>query len=153
MPSINTSRQKLNELVGTRAGMLKAAQDALDKGNQLEYKAQLDKAKALNGQIDELQGLVKEFDRYDIAHAPLYGNDPYDMKDMGERLQNHERVSFNPMDVLKQIKRPQDSLTFGGTLVQPTGGGSEVHDGFVEKLIWAVVAAVAGFFLAQIGLG
>lgn len=130
MPSINTSRQKLNELVGTRAGMLKAAQDALDKGNQLEYKAQLDKAKALNGQIDELQGLVKEFDRYDIAHAPLYGNDPYDMKDMGERLQNHERVSFNPMDVLKQIKRPQDSLTFGGTLVQPTGGGSEVHDGF-----------------------
>ena len=130
MPSINTSRQKLNELVGTRAGMLKAAQDALDKGNQLEYKAQLDSAKALNGQIDELQGLVKEFDRYDIAHAPLYGNDPYDMKDMGERLQNHERVSFNPMDVLKQIKRPQDSLTFGGTLVQPTGGGSEVHDGF-----------------------
>lgn len=106
MPSINTSRQKLNELVGTRAGMLKAAQDALDKGNQLEYKAQLDKAKALNSQIDELQGLVKEFDRYDIAHAPLYGNDPYDMKDMGERLQNHERVSFNPMDVLKQIKRP-----------------------------------------------
>ena len=26
-------------------------------------------------------------------------------------------------------------------------------DTLVEKLIWAVVAAVAGFFLAQIGLG
>ena len=26
-------------------------------------------------------------------------------------------------------------------------------DNLVEKLIWAVVAAVAGFFLAQIGLG
>lgn len=36
------------------------------------------------------------------------------------------------MDVLKQIKRPQDSLTFGGTLVQPTGSGSEVHDGFLD---------------------
>lgn len=130
MANINTSRQKLNELVGTRAGMLKAAQDALDKGNQLEYKAQLEKAKALNGQIDELQGLCKEFDRYDIAHAPVYGTDPYDLKDMGERLMARERVSFQPQDVLNEMKRPQDSLTWSGDLVQPTGGGSEIHDGF-----------------------
>lgn len=131
MSNIHTSRQKLNELVGQRAKLLNAAQDALNSGNTLEYKAKLEAAKAMNSQIDELQGLCKEFDRYDISKAPVYDTrDPYDLKDMGERLKNHERVSFSPQDVLKSIGRPQDSLTWTGQLVQPTGGGSEVHDGF-----------------------
>ena len=85
----------------------------------------------MNSQIDELQGLCKEFDRYDIAKAPVYDtSDPYDLKDMGERLKAHERVSFRPQDILKSIARPQDGLTWTGQLVQPTGGGSEIHDGF-----------------------
>lgn len=131
MPSIHTSRQKLNELAGQRAQLLTAAQDALTQGNTLEYKAKLEAAKAMNGQIDELQGLCREFDRYDIARAPVYDTkDPYDLKDMGERLKNHERVSFRPQDILKAMGRAQNGLTWTGQLVQPTGGGSEVHDGF-----------------------
>lgn len=131
MSNIHTSRQKLNELAGQRAQLLNAAQDALNSGNTLEYKAKLEAAKAMNSQIDELQGLCKEFDRYDIAKAPVYDtSDPYDLKDMGERLKNHERVSFSPQDIRKTIGRPQDGLTWTGQLVQPTGGGSEIHDGF-----------------------
>lgn len=131
MSNIHTSRQKLNELAGQRAQLLNAAQDALNSGNTLEYKAKLEAAKAMNSQIDELQGLCKEFDRYDISKAPVYDTeDPYDLKDMGERLKAHERVSFRPQDILKSMDRPQNSLTWTGQLVQPTGGGSEIHDGF-----------------------
>lgn len=131
MSNIHTSRQKLNELAGQRAQLLNAAQDALNSGNTLEYKAKLEAAKAMNSQIDELQGLCKEFDRYDIAKAPVYDtSDPYDLKDMGERLKAHERVSFSPQDIRKTIGRAQDGLTWTGQLVQPTGGGSEIHDGF-----------------------
>ena len=131
MSNIHTSRQKLNGLAGQRAQLLNAAQDALNSGNTLEYKAKLEAAKAMNSQIDELQGLCKEFDRYDIAKAPVYDtSDPYDLKDMGERLKAHERVSFSPQDIRKAIGRPQNGLTWTGQIVQPTGGGSEIHDGF-----------------------
>lgn len=141
MSNIHTSRQKLNELAGQRAQLLNAAQDALNSGNTLEYKAKLEAAKAMNSQIDELQDLCKEFDRYDISKAPVYDTeDPYDLKDMGERLKAHERVSFRPQDILKTLGRSQDGLktlgraqdglTWTGQLVQPTGGGSEIHDGF-----------------------
>lgn len=126
--NINTNRQKLNELISQRAAHLEAAKAALDKGDSLEYKACLEKAKAMNGQIEEIQGLVKEFDRYDMARAPKYGTGEKDLQDMGERLMAHERVSFDPADVLKTL-RPRDSLVFSGEIVQPTGGGSEIHDG------------------------
>lgn len=127
--NINTNRQKLDELLSQRAAHLEAAKAALDKGDSLEYKACLDKAKGMNSQIEEIQGLVKEFDRFDIAKAPKYGTDAYDLKDMGERLRAHERVAFSPETVLNAL-RPKDGLNFSGTLITPTGAGSQVHDGF-----------------------
>lgn len=127
--NINTNRQKLNELLAQRAAHLEAAKNALDKDDNLEYRACMDKAKGLNAQIDDIQGLVKEFDKYDMAKAPKYGTDKYDLKDMGERLMAHERVAFEPAAVL-DVLRPKDSLNFSGNLVTPTGAGSEVHDGF-----------------------
>lgn len=125
--NIGTTRQKMNDLMGQRAEKLKAAQEALDSGNRLDYQARLKEAQGFNAQIDDLQAMVAEFDKYDIAHAPVYGDGPKDLEEMGKALAAHERVAFQPRDVLEGLRT--NSLTFTGTLVSPTGGGSDIHDG------------------------
>nr|DAH20926.1 MAG TPA: major capsid protein [Caudoviricetes sp.] len=125
--NIGTTRQKMNDLMGQRAEKLKAAQEALDSGNRLDYQARLKEAQGFNAQIDDLQAMVKEFDKYDIAHAPVFGADRKDLEEMGKALAAHERVAFQPRDVLEGLRT--NSLTFTGTLVSPTGGGSDIHDG------------------------
>ena len=125
--NIGTTRQKMNDLMGQRAEKLKAAQEALDSGNRLDYQARLKEAQGFNAQIDDLQAMVKEFDKYDIAHAPVFGAGRQDLEEMGKALAAHERVAFQPRDVLEGLRT--NSLTFTGTLVSPTGGGSDIHDG------------------------
>ena len=125
--NIGTTRQKMNDLMGQRAEKLKAAQEALDSGNRLDYQARLKEAQGFNAQIDDLQAMEKEFDKYDIAHAPVFGADRKDLEEMGKALAAHERVAFQPRDVLEGLRT--NSLTFTGTLVSPTGGGSDIHDG------------------------
>lgn len=125
--NIGTTRQKMNDLMGQRAEKLKAAQEALDSGNRLDYQARLKEAQGFNAQIDDLQAMVAEYDKYDIAHAPVFGTDRKDMEEMGKALAAHERVAFQPRDVLEGLRT--NSLTFTGTLVSPTGGGSDIHDG------------------------
>lgn len=125
--NIGTTRQKMNDLMGQRAEKLKAAQEALDSGNRLDYQARFKEAQGFNAQIDDLQAMVKEFDKYDIAHAPVFGADRKDLEEMGKALAAHERVAFQPRDVLEGLRT--NSLTFTGTLVSPTGGGSDIHDG------------------------
>lgn len=125
--NIGTTRQKMNDLMGQRAAKLKAAQEALDSGNRLDYQARLKEAQGFNAQIDDLQAMVAEYDKYDIAHAPVFGADRKDMEEMGRALAAHERVAFQPRDVLEGLRT--NSLTFTGTLVSPTGGGSDIHDG------------------------
>lgn len=129
MPNINigTNRQKLNELLGQRATLLSAAQTDLDQGNRLDYLAKLEQARGMNSQIDDLQALVNEYDKYDIAHAPVYGTDRYDLEDMGRSLIAGKRVSFDPQNVLHALRT--NSVNFSGQIVSPTGGGGSVQDG------------------------
>ena len=51
----------------------------------------------------------------------------------------------------EQVADTVDKLD--GKVTALEGKPGKRWDNLVEKLIWAVVAAVAGFFLAQIGLG
>lgn len=129
MPNINlgTSRARMNELIGSRADLLSVAERELAAGNNAEYKSNLEKAKALNAQIDDLKAVVDEYDRYDVKHAPMFGSDDHDMKAMGEHLMAGERVNFMPRDVLNAIRT--NSVTFSGSLVAPTGGSSQINDG------------------------
>lgn len=125
--NIGTNRQKMYDLKGQRAELLKQAQEALDEGNRLDYQAAMDKAKGFNAQIDDLQAMVKEYDRYDIAHAPVYGTGKQDLEEMGKAFAAHERVAFQPKDVMEGLRT--NAMTFTGQLVSPTGGGGDVHDG------------------------
>ena len=131
MPNITlgTSRARLNDLKSQRATILENAERELNAGNLNEHKSLMEKAKAMNGQIDDLDNLVKEYDRYDIAHAPKFGNDTKDMAEMGKMLIAGERVGF-AADVVKQALVSNAATTFSGELVTPTGGSSRVNDGF-----------------------
>ena len=104
--NIGTTRQKMNDLMGQRAEKLKAAQEALDSGNRLDYQARLKEAQGFNAQIDDLQAMVAEYDKYDIAHAPVYGDGPKNLEEMGKALAAHERVAFQPRDVLEGLVTP-----------------------------------------------
>lgn len=130
MPNITlgTSRARLNDLKSQRASYLESAEKELTAGNTSEYKSWMDKAQALNPQIEDLNNLVKEYDRYDIAHAPKFGNDAKDMKEMGQMLMAGERVGF-ASDVVKQALVSNAATTFSGDLVAPTGGSSQINDG------------------------
>ena len=131
MPNINlgTSRAKLNDLKSQRATHLENAEKELNAGNTAEYKVLLAKAQAMNPQIEDLESLVKEYDRYDIAHAPKFGNDPKDQKAMGEMLMAGERVGF-AADVVKQALVSNAATLFSGNIVAPTGGSTNINDGF-----------------------
>lgn len=130
MPNITlgTSRARLNDLKSQRASFLENAEKQLNAGNNAEYKSLMAKAQELNPQIEDLDNLVKEYDRYDIAHAPKFGNDAKDLKEMGNMLLAGERVGF-ATDLVKQAL-VKNAVTFSGELVAPTGGSSQVHDGF-----------------------
>ena len=130
MPNITlgTSRARLNDLKSQRASYLENAEKELNAGNNSEYKSLMAKAQELNPQIEDLNNLVKEYDRYDIAHAPKFGNDAKDMKEMGQMLMAGERVGF-ATDVVKQALVSNAATTFSGDLVAPTGGSSQINDG------------------------
>lgn len=127
--ALGTSRARLNDLKSQRATILENAEKELTAGNLNEHKSLMDKAKAMNPEIENLDALVKEYDRYDIAHAPKFGNDPKDMKAMGEMLIAGERVGF-ASDIVKQALVSNAATVFSGDLVAPTGGSSQINDGF-----------------------
>lgn len=131
MPNITlgTSRARLNDLKSQRATILENAEKELTAGNLNEHKSLMAKAQAMNPEIENLDALVKEYDRYDIANAPKFGNDPKDMKVMGEMLLAGERVGF-ASDIVKQALVSNAATVFSGDLVAPTGGSSQINDGF-----------------------
>lgn len=63
-------RQKLYDLKAQRAKFISAAEMALEDGNQEEYRANMDSAKALNEKLDELQADLTEAERYDNLVPP-----------------------------------------------------------------------------------
>lgn len=135
MPNITlgTSRARLNDLKSQRATILESAEKELTAGNLSEHKSLMDKAKAMNPEIENLDALVKEYDRYDIVHAPKFGDDAKDMKEMGQMLMAGERVGFTS-DVVKQALVSNTATVFSGDIVAPTGGSSQINDGFNAQI-------------------
>lgn len=127
--TIGTSRARLNDLKSQRAGILENAETQLNLGNVQEYKSLLAKAQSMNPEIEDLGTLVAEFDRYDIKHAPQFGDDAYDLKNMGEMLAAGERVGFKP-DAVKKALISNSATVFSDNLVAPVGGSTQVNDGF-----------------------
>ena len=125
-------RQRLNDLQAQHANHVAAAQDALNKNDQSAYKAAMDKITALNAEIEPIQAVVREMDRYAAAGAPAFGSGRKDMEEMGKLLAAHQPVKLDLAQHFGGLR--QDSTTLAtGTLVQPQGAGSEIRDGFAGQ--------------------
>lgn len=122
------ARKERENLLQRRANFLKEAEACKNAGDNAGYKANMDEAKALNTQIDELNEQVNEADRYAQTHAPKFGSDRKDLEEMGRCMMAGERVSIDIVDVAASLRRNEGVSM--GTMVTPAGGGSEIHDGF-----------------------
>ena len=134
MPMFDNSRRQLNDLMGQRANFLAAAETAQLAGNSDEFRAQMDRATALNPQIDDLQAIIAEADRYAEANAPTFTpgqTSRRDMAEMGRILAAREPVK---LDLREFLPRMNSTTLATGTLVAPVGAGSEVRSGFTSQI-------------------
>ena len=133
MPKFENSRKERDNLLARRANHLKAAEDFREKGDNTNYQSELKKAKDLNPQIDDLNALIDEADRYTKDHAPKFGSDRKDREEMGRMLMARESVKIDVVDVLADFRRNEGTLV-SGSIVTPQGGGSQIHDGFAGQV-------------------
>lgn len=126
------ARKERDNLMQRRAGFLQAAENFKNAGDTAGYKAEMDKAKALNTQIDELNEQVQEADRYAQIHAPKFGSDRKDLTEMGKALLAKERVKIDIVDVAASLRRNEGIGL--NTVATPGGAGAEVRDGFVGQV-------------------
>lgn len=127
------ARKERDNLIQRRAGFLQAAENFKTAGDTAGYKAEMDKAKALNTQIDELNEQVQEADRYAQIHAPKFGSDRKDLTEMGKAMAAGERVKIDVEDVFASMRRNEGTL-LSSPVVTPQGGGADIHDGFAGQV-------------------
>ena len=127
------ARKERDNLMQRRAGFLQAAENYKNAGDTAGYKAEMDKAKALNTQIDELNEQVQEVDRYAQIHAPKFGSDRKDLTEMGKAMAAGERVKIDVVDVFASMRRNEGTL-LSSPVVTPQGGGANIHDGFAGQV-------------------
>lgn len=126
------NRRNYYALMNRRAGYLAAAEEAMNRGDTAELKAQMAKAKELDPQLDDMNALMAEQDRYDREHAPKFGTGARDLEEMGRALRAHEAVRFNVGELLTARR---DSVTVAtGSIVAPVGAGTEIRDGFAGQV-------------------
>lgn len=120
-------RRKLNDLMNQRTAQLTAAETALNAGNQEEYNSAMEKVRNLNGEIQRINDLIAEQER-EVANRPPSHAEQLDMaEDRGAALMRGEAVTFSAADVRRGLVNQTTIAT--GTLVEPTGVGSAIHDG------------------------
>lgn len=127
------ARKERDNLIQRRAGFLQAAENFKNAGDTAGYKTEMDKAKALNAQIDELNEQVQESDRYAQIHAPKFGSDRKDLTEMGKAMAAGERVKIDVEDVFASMRRNEGTL-LSSPVVTPQGGGANIHDGFAGQV-------------------
>lgn len=132
MPMFENTRKERDNLLKRRSDFLKEAEAEQAKGNTAAAKAAMDNAKALNGQIDDMNDMIAEADRYVRDHAPKFGAAQKDLEEMGQAMRAGERVRIDVADVLNNL-RANEGVSLG-SMVTPTGAGSDIHDGFAGQV-------------------
>ena len=119
-------KRKLIDLSNQRAQLLKDAEAALTAGNTADYDAAMEKVTNLNTEIQRIQNLLAEQERHLMEQQPT----PAEARDMAEErgvaLMRGDQVKFSAFEVRRAILNQTTLAT--GSLVQPTGVGSEIRD-------------------------
>lgn len=129
MPNFETSRKERDNLMARRATYLQSAEDYRAKGDTVNYQTELKKAKDLNSQIDDLNAVIEEADRYARDRAPKFGTDRKDLTEMGNAIIAGQRVKIDVQDVFASMRRNEGTL-LSSSVVMPQGGSATIHDGF-----------------------
>lgn len=123
-----TLRQKLMDLTNERAGLLDTAAAALEADNKADYDAAMEKITNLNSKIKDVQDLLREQDRKAMEAPAPSGSEAKDIaEERGQALLRGDRVDLPVNEVRREVTNSVTLAT--GTLVQPTGAGSNIRDG------------------------
>lgn len=118
-------RRKLIDLANQRNSALQAAEAALQANNQADYTSAMERVANLNTDIQQIQDLITEQERNIDMRQPS-GAEARDMaEERGALLMRGDAINFSASEVRRAI----NSVTVAsGTLVEPTGAGSEIRD-------------------------
>ncbi len=119
-------KKKLIDLADQRARALDAADAALAANDQAAYDAAMEQVGNLNDEIKKVQDLLAEQQRKLDTQRP----DAAEQRDMaeerGECLRRGDEVTFTAQEVRRAVMNATTLAT--GTLVEPTGAGSNIRD-------------------------
>ena len=131
-------RRKMNDLMAKRAGLLAEAEAAYKSGDHDAYTAKMTAIGNVNTEINEVKALIDEQDRQFMAKAPDAREEAEKAQERGAALLKGGEVKFSADDVRKAVTLAT------GTLVEPTGVGSDVRDiigGAVSSIVDQVSVA------------
>lgn len=139
-------RRQLTEKLQERTALLEKAEGLLQDGKREEYRAEMDKVKAMNGEIGDLKALIEEQDRKFMEKAPDLAEERDKAAERGNLLMKGQEVKFSALEVAKALFLPQrgveKSVTLAtGTLAQPTGAGTNIRDN-LEGRVGAIIDQV-----------
>lgn len=115
-------RRKMNDLMAKRAGLLAEAEAAYNSGDREAYTAKMTAIGNVNTEINEVKALIDEQDRQFLAKAPDAREEAEKAQERGNALMKGGEVKFSTIEVRKAITLAT------GTLAQPTGVGTDIHD-------------------------
>lgn len=126
-------RRKMTEKLQERTALLEKAEGLLQEGKQEEYRAEMEKVKAMNGELADLKGLIEEQDRKFMEKAPDLAEEKDKAEERGNALMKGHEVKFSALEVAKSLFLPQAAVEKAvtlatGTLAQPTGAGANIRD-------------------------
>lgn len=131
-------RRKMNNLMAKRAGLLAEAEAAYKSGEHDAYTAKMTAISNVNTEINEVKALIDEQDRQFMAKAPDAREEAEKAQERGAALLKGGEVKFSADEVRKAVTLAT------GTLVEPTGVGSDVRDiigGAVSSIVDQVSVA------------
>lgn len=119
-------KQKLIDLAATRTAALDRASAAYQANDEAAYSSAMDEVTNINTEVERVQNLLREQERRVIESAPT-GAEARDIaEERANALRNHETVHFSTVEVLRGLR---DATTLAtGTIVEPSGAGSEIRD-------------------------
>lgn len=124
--SVEKMRRDLIDLGNQRAKALEDASKAYDEGRSEDCTTMTAKAKDLGDQMQSLKDKIAEQDRQILVKGPTPSEARDMAEDRGAKLMRGESVSIGVDEARRAV---MNSVTLAtGTLVEPTGTGSNIRD-------------------------
>lgn len=123
-------KRKLYDLKNQRTAHLNAAQDALRDGNQEMYQSELQAAQNMNPEIQDMETLIAEQERFAAPAGDPAGTPPQ-AEARAQILRNGGTINFSTDEVMAAfgVRRVENATTLAtGSLVEPTRVGATIRD-------------------------